>query len=196
MNAEKSMKRILAGLCAALLAAGAALSLGGCNIIRLGRAIADNQAADEEKTMTSTDGKYQITVPGNWKDEMEELGEGTVLAAGNSRQDAYLVVLAESKEDFESSVTLEDYQNAVIGQMEGSVEGASVSPAESLDIHGRTGYLTEIRGTVDSVKFTYWVTCLETTTDFVQITGWTLQSREEKCGEEIRRIEASFQELK
>lgn len=190
----KALKRILAGLCAVLLTTTAAVSLAGCNIIQLGRALAGNQAADEEKTVTSTDGRYRITVPGDWEDEMEELGDQAVLAVGNRLQEKYLVVLTESKEDFESSVTLEDYRNAVIGQMEDTVEDALVSQAEPFSVNGRTGYLTEVRGTMEGINITYWVTCLETNTDFVQITGWTLRSREEKNGEEIRRVEASFQE--
>ncbi|HIW73826.1 MAG TPA: hypothetical protein H9684_05850 [Firmicutes bacterium] len=180
-----------------ILAVAAALlagMLGGCNIISLGRAILNEQKAEEEVVLTSTDGRYQLTVPGDWTDAGASLNEQAILAAYNPQKEKYAVVLAESREDFYDDVTARDYMDVLIEQMSWTVEDMTFTPAETVTVGGREGYLSRIDGAVDGLKVTYWLTCVETSADFVQITAWTLQSKAEEYEEEFRRVGTSLQE--
>ncbi len=168
--------------------------LSGCNIIALGQAMVQGQKAEEKTVLVSSDGKYQMTVPGDWTDEGTALNDEAILGAGNRLKEKYVVVIAESKADFYEDVTIRDYMDVLLEQMEYSVEDMTFTPAETVSVSGRSGYLTQIEGAVDGIKITYWLTCVEMEEDFVQITGWTMQSKAGEYEEEFREVETSFQE--
>ena len=110
----------------------------------------------------------------------------------NRVQEKYVVVLTENAEDFDDDVTVEDYINAVLQQMESGVGGMTAGEVKPVSVDGREGLTAEVQGSVNGYKVVYWVTCLKTDEDFVQITGWTLQSKADEYGEEIQKVQTSF----
>ncbi|HJD23573.1 MAG TPA: hypothetical protein H9694_05440 [Firmicutes bacterium] len=172
-----------------------AVMLGGCNIIALGQAIMDKQKADETFALTSSDGRYQLTLPGDWSDAGNTLNDQAVLAACNLQQEKYVIVIAESRADFYEDVTVQGYMELLIEQMGLSVQNMHETPMGEVSVGGRTGYLSRLDGTIDGYEVTYWLTCVETSSDFVQITGWTLQSMADEYQREFYEIETSFAEI-
>ncbi|HIZ20017.1 MAG TPA: hypothetical protein H9674_04070 [Firmicutes bacterium] len=172
-----------------------AVMLGGCNIIALGQAIMDKQKADETFALTSSDGQYQLTLPGDWSDAGSTLNDQAILAACNLQQEKYVVVIAESRADFYEDVTVQDYMELLVEQMGLSIQDMRETPMGEVSVGGRTGYLSRLDGAIDGYEVTYWLTCVETSSDFVQITGWTLQSMADECQQEFYEIETSFAEI-
>ena len=172
-----------------------AVMLGGCNIIALGQAIMDKQKADETFALTSSDGRYQLTLPGDWSDAGNTLNDQAVLAACNLQQEKYVVVIAESRADFYEDVTVQDYMELLVEQMGLSIQDMRETPMGEVSVGGRTGYLSRLDGAIDGYEVTYWLTCVETSSDFVQITGWTLQSMADEYQREFYEIETSFAEI-
>ncbi len=172
-----------------------AVMLGGCNIIALGQAIMDKQKADETFALTSSDGQYQLTLPGDWSDAGSTLNDQAILAACNLQQEKYVVVIAESRADFYEDVTVQDYMELLVEQMGLSIQDMHETPMGEVSVGGRTGYLSRLDGAIDGYKVTYWLTCVETSSDFVQITGWTLQSMADEYQQEFYEIETSFAEI-
>ena len=172
-----------------------AVMLGGCNIIALGQAIMDKQKADETFALTSSDGQYQLTLPGDWSDAGNTLNDQAILAACNLQQEKYVVVIAESRADFYEDVTVQDYMELLVEQMGLSIQDMRETPMGEVSVGGRTGYLSRLDGTIDGYEVTYWLTCVETSSDFVQITGWTLQSMADEYQREFYEIETSFAEI-
>ena len=172
-----------------------AVILGGCNIIALGQAIMDKQKADETFALTSSDGQYQLTLPGDWSDAGSTLNDQAILAACNLQQEKYVVVIAESRADFYEDVTVQDYMELLVEQMGLSIQDMRETPMGEVSVGGRTGYLSRLDGAIDGYEVTYWLTCVETSSDFVQITGWTLQSMADEYQQEFYEIETSFAEI-
>ena len=172
-----------------------AVMLGGCNIIALGQAIMDKQKADETFALTSSDGQYQLTLPGDWSDAGSTLNDQAILAACNLQQEKYVVVIAESRADFYEDVTVQDYMELLVEQMGLSIQDMHETPMGEVSVGGRTGYLSRLDGAIDGYEVTYWLTCVETSSDFVQITGWTLQSMADEYQQEFYEIETSFAEI-
>ncbi len=172
-----------------------AVMLGGCNIIALGQAIMDKQKADETFALTSSDGQYQLTLPGDWSDAGSTLNDQAILAACNLQQEKYVVVIAESRADFYEDVTVQDYMELLVEQMGLSIQDMRETPMGEVSVGGRTGYLSRLDGAIDGYEVTYWLTCVETSSDFVQITGWTLQSMADEYQQEFYEIETSFAEI-
>lgn len=172
-----------------------AVMLGGCNIIALGQAIMDKKKADETFALTSSDGQYQLTLPGDWSDAGSTLNDQAILAACNLQQEKYVVVIAESRADFYEDVTVQDYMELLVEQMGLSIQDMRETPMGEVSVGGRTGYLSRLDGAIDGYEVTYWLTCVGTSSDFVQITGWTLQSMADECQQEFYEIETSFAEI-
>ena len=197
MKAESrtaACRRILRAFGMALIAVLLVGLFSGCNIIRLGEMMIAEERADEEWVLLSSNGKYQMTLPGDWSQAEDELNAQAILQASNPLLEKYVVVLAENRADFVEDATVLDYMGVLVDQMGEAMEDMTATPAEALTVGERTWYLSRIEGVVDGYRIAYWLTCVETDTDFVQITGWTLQSRADEYDEEMRRVAASFRD--
>ena len=172
-------RRILRAFGMALMAVLLVGLFSGCNIIRLGEMMIAEERADEEWVLLSSNGKYQMTLPGDWSQAEDELNAQAILQASNPLLEKYVVVLAENRADFVEDATVLDYMGVLVDQMGEAMEDMTATPAEALTVGDRIAY---------------WLTCVETDTDFVQITGWTLQSRADEYDEEMRRVAASFRD--
>src|SRR5687768_5927209 len=65
------------------------------------------------KTIASTDGRSQLTVPGNWRVD-SQLHEGAELQVSDRVSEMYVVVLSESKADFDN-ITIDKHAELTRG---------------------------------------------------------------------------------
>jgi acyl carrier protein len=146
-------------------------------------------ATDKKKTIASKDGRYRVEVPAAWR-EMPELHEEADIEAGNVLREQYLLVLENPKSDFEG--TLAEFDDLVVGQMEGNLERAAISEPEPLTIDGRPALQRELTATVDKVRITYLMASIETDAAFYQVLTWTTPSRQAAALPVFREVIASF----
>ena len=75
-------------------------------------------------------------------------------------------------------MTVKDYNDIIIGNMKLALDDCEVTGPDEAAFGNFEGYTTQMRAVAEKLKITYWVTCIESDTDFIQITSWTLQSKE------------------
>lgn len=156
------------------------LSLGGCNIITV-------IELHQDKTITSPDGKWSLTVPGTWMDST------------NSTQDMELEVSCQNPEQYIGIITfskadllmicdnLEDFVDLRMLDFESALTRMQAGDFVKTQLSGYEGLEVEVSG-YSSVKYIYWLTYLETETDFVEVQGYSLASDAEEAEETIRKV--------
>ncbi|HEX5732454.1 MAG TPA: hypothetical protein VF131_06440 [Blastocatellia bacterium] len=144
------------------------------------------------KTVTSTDGRSQLSVPGNWKTE-RTLSEGAELQVSDRANEMYVVVLSESKADFDN-ITIDKHAELTRGIVLGNLSSPQTTTPVKITINGRPALQNEIRGAVEKTNLVYLHTTVETPKYFHQIVAWTLPSRFDKNREKLQEVVRSFKE--
>lgn len=126
--------------------------------------------------LTSKDGKFQLTVPAGWEERPSLSGIATIKAA-NLYQEAYVIVIEESKTDFTGEMTLDKFTEITRDAMLKKVTEGDSTPPLPVTINGIPGKQYALEGVLNNVKISYLVTAVETSSHFCQIVTWTLRSR-------------------
>lgn len=126
------------------------------------------------KVVTSYDGRFQVTVPGGWKED-NSLHEEAELEVAHRSTKMYAIVLAESKEDFDK-MTLQGHSDVTRTGLKESVTVEKEIGPVSLTIDGHPALQYEIQAVVDNTKIVYLHTTVESPTYFYQILTWTIPS--------------------
>jgi hypothetical protein len=179
----------------ALLAISLALLVFSCTSEqreRLSSALNSAGGEKESKIVRSTDGCCSVTVPGSWKEE-KELNAQANLQASNRLKELYIIVISESKEDFEG-MTLERHSELTRTEFIKSLTTPQVSKASSVIVNQNDGVQYEIAGSINNVKIVAFHTTVETEKYFHQILAWTIKSRVEKNKPVLQKVIQSFKE--
>ena len=173
---------------AALLAVACLMmvSFSGCYVVKLAEVMGD-------KTLESQDGEDSITMTAGWRDAAGELNDYAVLEAAVPAKEKYVAVIPYTKEELEGDMTLEDVTDILVQEIAGGVTGGTVSEESTVQIAGRSASIARVDGTVDNLKVTYWISCLETDDSFVEILGWTLANRANANKKDIQSVMCSLQ---
>jgi hypothetical protein len=143
--------------------------------------------------LKSTDGQSQIILPGGWK-EHPKLNDAAQLQASNLTKNLYVVVLTESKEDFDN-LSLAEHSAITRNRLLESLTAYEVKGPWNLNIKGTPAIQFEIRGLAKNFNVAYLHTTVETAKNFHQILAWTSKSGFEKNRAELERIIDSFLEI-
>ena len=155
------------------------------------------QAADKSKkptVLTSADGKYQLTIPGDWRED-GALHDEAILKASNRLSELYVIVLTESKQDFADDVTLETYTTMTRDAMKGNLGSPEATEFVKTSVSGNPAMQYELRGTISNMKAAYINTTVETSEHYHQIIAWTLNSRFDKNQAALREVVQTFREV-
>lgn len=163
-----------------------------CSLVQRVRQEADKSRAPT--VLTSADGKFQLTIPGDWRQDNALLDEAEIKASQRSGE-LYVIVLTESKEDFAEDVTLEKFTELTSEAMKANVVTPETTEPVPLSIHGNRAMQYELRGTVDSMKVAYINTTVETSAHYHQVIAWTLRSRFDKNQAALRAVVQTFKEV-
>lgn len=150
-------------------------------------------AGGKPKILTSKDGGSQITIPARWKEETR-LNEEAALQASDVLNEMYVVVLKNSKEDFEN-ISVEKYSELTRATFMERLSSPQMGTPSSLVINGYPALQCEVRGTVENVKIAYLHVVAETPEHFYQIVTWTLPSRFDKNRAQLEEVTRSFKEI-
>ncbi|MBG0827121.1 hypothetical protein HS041_05020 [Planomonospora sp. ID67723] len=148
-------------------------------------------AVQDGRTVTSTDGKSQLTIPNDWE-TLSLLAEADV-QVGNQVKEQYLMVITEDQASFD--LDLAGYAKLVIDQMQTKLTNTSAGEPQQLTVNGAPAIQYELHGTAQGVRITYWVTLVEGAKDFHQVLTWTLETRGEEHGPLLRDVTATFKDL-
>jgi hypothetical protein len=142
--------------------------------------------------ITATDNSSQVTVPETWKVD-NELHDTAELQASNRAGEEYLIVLSESKEDFQN-MTLEKHSETTRTTFLKSLTEPTVSEPTTLTINGLPALQYEIHGSINNLNVIYLHTTIESPKNFHQLIAWTLRSRFQKNKPELQQVINSFKE--
>lgn len=172
----------LAVLCAVLIA---------CN---MARGIKDGiDKVSQPTVLTSKDGRFQLTVPGGWRED-KSLNDEATIGGSNAIAEMYAAVISESKGDYAKDLDLREYTRLISEQMSKSVKESTATAPSATTINGHPALQYELRGTVERVGIAYLMTIVETPNDYHQVVTWTLPSRFDKNKETLQQVTASFKE--
>ncbi|HJZ69589.1 MAG TPA: hypothetical protein VKF81_15800 [Blastocatellia bacterium] len=150
---------------------------------------ADGQA---RQVIISSDGQYQIQVPTGWK-QTTNLHEKAGLQAEDRLHEMYIIVLSESKSDFED-MNLDKHSQITSEQLINNLSSTETSTPTRLVINGNPALQYVVSGTISNVKVTYLHTTVETAKSFNQVLAWTLRSRFEQNRAALQNVAQSFKE--
>jgi len=125
----------------------------------------------------SSDGAFQVTVPGSWT-KRSDLHDEAELQVANPQQECYVVVLSEPKSDFQSDLTYHKHSDLTRQMiMESLKNGKETAGPKEIEINGLKAVQYEIRGVVDNLEVVYLHTTIDGKTRFHQVLAWTLPSK-------------------
>ncbi len=147
------------------------------------------------KVVQSRDGRTQMVVPASWS-EQSDLNEQADIQVANPRKELYVIVLSESKQDFDADMTLEEHSVLTRSLLLQGIRNGQVSYGPiQFEIGGYPAVQYQLRGSVDKVKLVYLHTTVEGANGFHQIIAWTLPSRLNKNELVLQRVTRSLQEI-
>ena len=149
------------------------------------------QSLARPTVLKSPDGKFQLTVPAGWSENLT-LNEQAEIKAANPLQEMYVIVLTEAKTDFTDEMTLDEYTKITFDSMTSNLTTPESSPPLPVTINGNAGRQYEIQGAVKNVKLAYLITTVETAAHFHQIITWTLRSRIDKNQTTLQQVTETF----
>ena len=181
-----NMKKMISAILVIIIV----FSLAACGSV----SSSPSENADAVKDMTSSDGILQLTVPEGYEETDALNNEVANLQLMYAAKEQYIMTIFESKIDFSEDMTLDDFRDAVMQNMQ-MAESAEFSDAESLTINGYDAQQFTMSGEVSKIKLKYLVTVIETDSGFCQILSWSLQSRYDEAEDVFKQIAESFTEL-
>ncbi|MGI0116149.1 NINE protein [Zooshikella sp. RANM57] len=144
------------------------------------------------KDIISTDGRLSVTVPSHWN-VIEKLNEEAVLQVAQLRDENYLIVLAESKMDFETSVSVQEYGELVSNIILSSLEQSElIAGPMSLEVNGHPAVSYEVVGRTQRVNIYYYLVVAQSDEEYFQLVSWTLKSRMNRNKPTLQQVIKSF----
>lgn len=146
-----------------------------------------------DKTVKSTDGTCQVTVPVNWTEETT-LNKEAKLQTAMRMRDAFLVVFVTQKDKY-GDIKLEDFAqgtNKKLWKRLTSVEGGA--PAK-VTVGGLPGLQYALTGRTGGSTFSYIQTLLEGPVYYYEILTWTPRMQTDKNKPLFDAAINSFKEL-
>lgn len=147
----------------------------------------------EPVVITATDGQSQLTVPGSWKVQ-KDLNDMAEIQVANLSQEQYMMVITESKADFDDIDLAQYAETSLDWSLEAVVAEERPDP-QSMTIDGKPAVQYELHGTVENMKLVYWITSVEGTDNYYQMVAWTRASQAEKNAPIFAEVANSFREV-
>ena len=144
-----------------------------------------------EKVLTSSDGKYQMTVPGIWTDKLENAGDSAILSAGNASGSQYIMV-SELDAASIGELSLEEYSETFSTYFAAQMTDPTVEKPAAVTVNGYSGYTTQVSGVSQEVGLTYWITMLDYDEAVPCLIAWTSTDRAESGKAELDQVIQSF----
>lgn len=133
-------------------------------------------------TLYGREGRYTVEATDGWS-VCEPLNRAADGSMKNESERRYMIVLCESKSDFEEGIELDKYSSLVSEAFAGRY---------AAEQHESDDGAMVFSCTVDSVKVSYYIKTFEDENTFYQLVFWTNASSFEKSLKDFRQICRSF----
>ncbi len=177
----KAFTRKTGGWIAAAVVSGILALAGFLGVIGLvGNAVSKGMQSakatgERKKRVTGSDGAYQISVPGRWK-EMPEINAEAGIITGDMVREQYVMIIRNPKTDFTGD--LMEFDTLVGESLLANLSASAISGQTSRVVAGYPARQSRITGSADNIGLVYLMFSVETADAFYQILCWTLPSRE------------------
>lgn len=155
----------------------------------------EEKKGNEQITFTSDDRKSRITTSKEWEKGDPELNKDASLIIFTKDEKNGLIIIRESKEDFEEGYSIDDYTSLILDlkREEGSkVDGIDVV---NIRINNYNARQCEFEWVQESIRYKYMFSFIETSDSFYQVVAWTLKSNFDRRRNEFINITNSFTEI-
>ena len=151
---------------AALLVAGVlmTISLCGCNVVLL---MENLNAISSPVTFTSDDGRYSLTATDVWEKDLDSTN--ALFIQRTDSREGYVTIIRDAKAELGFDLTLQEYAEIYTQTLGDTREDTSVVRGA---LKERLAYTFDQRGSVNNIRVSYRVYCLETDDAFVAMIGW------------------------
>lgn len=141
------------------------------------------------RTVLSSDGRSQITVPGRWR-TMTDLDPTLEIRVGSTFAEQFVAVHTNSRDSIADDVSLERFAEWAVENFRSETVMDSSSAPRRLIIGGRSAIQYVVRDTAEAV----WITIVETENYFHRVFAWTSLSRAEESEPVFQAVVQSFRE--
>jgi hypothetical protein len=150
-----------------------------------------SKRAAQTRIVQANDGSCEISVPAAWLDD-PNLSKEAVLGAKDPLSTEYVVVFADSKEDYTGSLV--DYAKDCGNRMRDRLKSPEVEVPASITMNGRSAVRQIIRGEINRLRIAYVITYFEDQNKFYRVFCWSTESRAAAVKDDFDKIAKSFQE--
>ena len=147
--------------------------------------------SEGEKVIKSSDGKYQMTVPESWSDQMEEADKEILLSTGN-KADNRFVMVSEVSAESRGSLSLKEYLEIFTSYFANQVSDFTLGDPESVTVNGYSGYQTRVSGQTGGEDTTYWITILDCGESVPCLVSWGFTDNAEKAKADLDKVINTF----
>lgn len=148
------------------------------------------------KRFYSDDKKVSLSAPNTWQ-ENRKLNPAAILGVSNTVDEVYIMVLRESKVNFNSNISLNDYTGLIYAGLDATVPGlTAIAPTQDLKVNGLSAQQQYLSATMGGNEIVYAVTTVEGASYFYSIYSSTAKSRFEKNKVLLLKVSESFAEHK
>ena len=137
------------------------------------------------------DGQFYVLKPASWS-ILDNLNDEADLQMGNLSQEAYCIVMSESKIDYDNSFTLEKYSELTSGFILEALANPTLSEAENMILNGQPAVKYELIGSINGIRVRYWHVSINTESHFHQVILWSLPSKFERNRADYEAVLNSF----
>jgi hypothetical protein len=149
-------------------------------------------AQESDKVIVASDKRTQVTVPPTWS--VLKLNDAAEIQVGNEKDEAYLIVLNELKDDL-YGWNLEKHSRVTLGKLLANVAFPTITGPRTLTIGGHPAVQYEIRGAAENRNIVYIHTTVDGPKHFSQILAWTLPSHVDEVRPQLLKVIATFHEV-
>ena len=143
-----------------------------------GASVEDLHLVENTQEVVTDDGSLRFTLPDAWK--KITLHEDASLQYGHLIAEQYMIVITESKSDFEEGLSLETFKELCLDSMRSASSDFTEEETKRLVISDHNVLQLATKGSVDGIKVKYLNSYAETEDHYHQILMWTLSSRWER----------------
>lgn len=151
------------------------------------------QSTTVAKTIKSTDGSCQVTIPDNWSIETSLNKEAKIQAAMRMR-DAYFVVFVDQKDKY-GDIDLAGFAEGAHKKLTKRLTYPVGTAPAQLTVGGLPAIQYELTAQTGGATFTYYQTLVQGPMNFYEILAWTPKAGIEKNKYQFDEIVKSFKEI-
>lgn len=145
----------------------------------------------DSSLVTSSDGKYQATLPPNWEVPEENLDENMKMEFHGPSEDQYVGILVIDKATV-GGMDIAAYMDSYAQGATTEFDNPTLGEKEPLEINGRPAYYMLITAKLDNVNFVNWVYAIDAGEEFYVATASAYSLNSEGTEVALNEIVYSF----